>query len=232
MLLKESSPRRRQGLALKLAVVLCGLALLVNLNGPTDTNIGVTFSSNKEGKKVAAAAGISSTSRPASRPEKYLPNGQRNYDNNYSIPVNSIGGRYDGIVGGFFVPGAQIFNESYPGSEDEWPIYASSTIPTKLDFEALLAEEYKDIDSVYWHGVMGSVENEWYGTTAGSELDVLIVQSNYPEGLEGVPVIVPARGAKWAFSEIYGRLAALQAAGAAPVIQAWLAGELPLTSFP
>ena len=96
----------------------------------------------------------------------------------------------------------------------------------------LVAEDYSDIDSVYWHGVMGSVENEWYGTTAGSELDVLIVQSNYPEGLEGVPVIVPARGAKWAFSEIYGRLAALQAAGAAPIIQAWLAGELPLTSFP
>ena len=39
-------------------------------------------------------------------------------------------------------------------------------------------------------------------------------------------------GAKWAFSEIYGRLAALQAAGAAPIIEAWLAGELPLTSFP
>ena len=64
MLLKESSPRRRQGLALKLAVVLCGLGLLVNLNGPTDTNIGVTFSSNKEEKKVTATAG-SSTSRPA-----------------------------------------------------------------------------------------------------------------------------------------------------------------------
>ena len=48
----------------------------------------------------------------------------------------------------------------------------------------------------------------------------------------GVPVIVPARGAKWAFSEIYGRLAALQASGAAPIIEAWLAGELPLTSFP
>ena len=59
MLLKESSPRRRQGLALKLAVVLCGLALLVNLNGPTDTNIGVTFSSNKEEKKVTAAAEVS-----------------------------------------------------------------------------------------------------------------------------------------------------------------------------
>ena len=130
MLLKESSPRRRQGLALKLAVVLCGLGLLVNLNGPTNTNIGVTFSSNKEEKKVTGGEG-----------------------------------------------------------------YA-------------------------------------HGTTAGSIVDVLIVQSNYPEGLEGVPVIVPARGAKWAFSEIYGRLAALQAAGAAPIIEAWLAGELPLTSFP
>ena len=105
-------------------------------------------------------------------------------------------------------------------------------VPARLDFENLVAEEYNDIDSVYWHGVMGSVENEWYGTTAGSIVDVLIVQSNYPEGLEGVPVIVPARGAKWAFSEIYGRLAALQAAGAAPIIEAWLAGELPLTSFP
>ena len=166
----------------------------------------------------------------ADGPEKYLPTGERNYDNNYSIPVNSIGGRYDGIVGGFFVPGAQIFNESYPGREDEWPVYATSPmVPARLDFEKLVAEEYNDIDSVYWHGVMGSVENEWYGTTAGSELDVLIVQSNYPEGLEGVPVIVPARGAKWAFSEIYGRLAALQAAGAAPIIQAWLAGELPVT---
>ena len=146
MLLKESSSRRRQlrqGLALKLAVVLCSLGLLVNLNGPTDTNIGVTFSSNKEEKKVsaAAAAGVSSTSRPASTIHRY-------------------------------------------------------------------------------------------GTKAGSTLDVLIVQSNYPEGLEGVPVIVPARGAKWAFEEIYGRLAALQAAGAAPIIEAWLAGELPLTSFP
>ena len=156
-----------------------------------------------------------------------------NYDNNYSIPVNAIGGRYDGIVGGFFVPGAQIFNESYPGREDEWPVYATSPmVPSRLDLEKLVAEDYNDIDSVYWHGVMGSVENEWYGTTAGSTVDVLIVQSNYPEGLEGVPVIVPARGAKWAFSEIYGRLAALQASGAAPIIEAWLAGELPLTSLP
>ena len=133
-LLKESSPRKRQGLALKLAVVLCGLALLVNLHVP----MGALASVKEEKVTAAAAAGVSSTSRPASTIHRY-------------------------------------------------------------------------------------------GTKAGSTLDVLIVQSNYPEGLEGVPVIVPARGAKWAFSEIYGRLAALQASGAAPIIKAWLAGELPLT---
>ena len=37
MLLKESSPRKRQGLALKLAVLLCGLGLLVNLTAPMGT---------------------------------------------------------------------------------------------------------------------------------------------------------------------------------------------------
>ena len=77
MLLKESSPRRRQGLALKLAVALIGLALLVNLNGPTDTNIGVIFSSNKEKKKVsaaaAAAAEVSHIARPSSASRRCRP---------------------------------------------------------------------------------------------------------------------------------------------------------------
>ena len=241
MLLKESSPRRRQGLALKLAVLLCGLGLLVNLNGPVDTNIGVTFSSNKEQKKVTATAEVSPAAPKSSvmrmdwRAAAVAAPAWSVEDDTTRTPFGycARGGGFRMMSRGFFVPGAQIFNESYPGREDEWPVYATSPmVPARLDFETLVAEDYSDVDSVYWHGVMGSVENEWYGTTAGSELDVLIVQSNYPEGKEGVPVIVPARGAKWAFSEIYGRLAALQAAGAAPIIEAWLAGELPLTSFP
>ena len=161
MLLKESSSRRRQGLALKLAVLLCGLALLVNLNGPTDTNIGVTFSSNKEGKKVAAAAGISSTSRPAST-------------------MNMLDWREAAVAA------------------PAWSVEDHDTGRAPFGYCA-----------------------------RGGGFRMMSMQ-----GKEGVPVIVPARGAKWAFSEIYGRLAALQAAGAAPVIQAWLAGELPLTSFP
>ena len=98
MLLKESSPRKRQGLAVKLAVVLCGLGLLVNLIAPIGTlerALGSSSTFKEEKVTAAATAGVSPT-----------------------------------------------------------------------------------------------------------------------------------------FSEIYGRLAALQASGAAPIIKAWLAGELPLTSFP
>lgn len=149
----------------------------------------------------------------------------------YSIPANEIKERYDGAVGGFFVPGQQIFNASYPGREEEWPIYASTPFPMKVDMKDEVAANNKDVDSVYWHGVVGSVENEWYGTTAGSEVDVLIVQSNYPNDIND-PVIILARGAKWAFTQIYGRLAVTQAAGAAPVIEAWIAGELPATVLP
>jgi adenosylcobinamide amidohydrolase len=59
MLLKESSSRRRQGLALKLAVVLCGLGLLVNLTAP----MGKLSAIKEEKVTSAAAAGVSSTSR-------------------------------------------------------------------------------------------------------------------------------------------------------------------------
>ena len=63
LLLKESSPgpgRKRQGLALKLAVVLAGLALIVNLTHPMDTD-SWPLSSIKEEKKVTAATEISPT---------------------------------------------------------------------------------------------------------------------------------------------------------------------------
>ena len=151
-LLKESSPNKRQGLALKLAVLLCGLALLVNLNGPTDTNIGVTFSSNKEEKKVTAAAEVSPTA-----------------------PKSSV-------------------------MRMDWRAAAVAA-------PAWSVEDHDTTRAPFGYCARGG-------------------------GFRRVPVIVPARGAKWAFSEIYGRLAALQASGAAPIIKAWLAGELPLTSFP
>ena len=58
---------------------------------------------------------------------------------------------------------------------------------------------------------MTSVENEWYGTQAGSVVDVLILQSNYPADI--VKTVVEADNANWFFTNVYGPLAASQAAG-------------------
>ena len=86
------------------------------------------------------------------------------------------------------------------------------------------------MNSTYWRGLVTSVENEWYGTQAGSVVDLLILQSNYPADI--VKTVVEADNANWFFTNVYGPLAASQAAGAAPIIKAWLAGEELPATFP
>ena len=44
--------------------------------------------------------------------------------------------------------------------------------------------------------------------------------------------VVEADNANWFFTNVYGPLAASQAAGAAPIIKAWLAGEELPATFP
>ena len=100
--------------------------------------------------------------------------------------------------------------------------------PPRAEFVA--SAEYEDVNSTYWRGLVTSVENEWYGTQAGSMVDVLILQSNYPADI--VKTVVEADNANWFFTNVYGPLAASQAAGAAPIIQAWLAGEELPATFP
>ena len=161
-LLKKRTPMR-QSLALKLAVLLCGLGLFVGVAVPS-TNQGLQGAATlKETQKVTATAGVSSTSRPAST-------------------------------------------------------------------EFVASAEYEDVNSTYWRGLVTSVENEWYGTQAGSMVDVLILQSNYPADI--VKTVVEADNANWFFTNVYGPLAASQAAGAAPIIKAWLAGEELPATFP
>ena len=96
--------------------------------------------------------------------------------------------------------------------------------------EFVASAEYEDVNSTYWRGLVTSVENEWYGTQAGSVVDVLILQSNYPADI--VKTVVEADNANWFFTNVYGPLAASQAAGAAPIIKAWLAGEELPATFP
>ena len=64
-LLKKRAPKR-QSLALKLAVLLCGLGLLVGVAVPSTNRGDVQGKATLKEKEVTAAAGVSSTSRPAS----------------------------------------------------------------------------------------------------------------------------------------------------------------------
>ena len=75
---------------------------------------------------------------------------------------------------------------------------------------------------------MTTKENVWFGTTAGDTVDLLMFHSNYP-GFD-VPLVTPADLAPFLFKEIYGPLARKQEEGAKPVIDAWLAGALPMTT--
>ena len=52
----------------------------------------------------------------------------------------------------------------------------------------------------------------------------------YPADI--VKTVVEADNANWFFTNVYGPLAASQAAGAAPIIKAWLAGEELPATFP
>ena len=61
-LLAKRAPKR-QGLALKLAVLLCGLGLLVGVAMPSTNSGSQGNATLKEKEKVAAAAGVSSDSR-------------------------------------------------------------------------------------------------------------------------------------------------------------------------
>jgi len=129
------------------------------------------------------------------------------------IPANTVDVRDE--YGGYPVPGQQIFAEPYPGREDTWSVYANATVPTA-------------VASTYWRGVLTTVDNEWYDTRAGSTVDVLILSSNIPAAL--APSSAPANLTATLCETVYGPLAAAQAEGAAPIIQDWLAGNLPETS--
>jgi len=72
------------------------------------------------------------------------------------------------------------------------------------------------------------VANDWYGVQAGSEVEILILNTGFTtEG--GVPTVVGGGFAKAAFSGQYGPLAKSQANGMAPIVAKFLEGELELT---
>ena len=80
--------------------------------------------------------------------------------------------------------------------------------------------------STYWHGKATTVDNDWYDVKAGSEVEILILNTGLTtEG--GVPTIVGGGFAEAAFSGQYGPLAKIQADRMEPIVTAFLEGTLP-----
>ena len=83
-------------------------------------------------------------------------------------------------------------------------------------------------ESTYWHGRATTVANDWYGVQAGSDVEILILNTALTTA-EGVPTVVGGGFAKDAFGQLYGPLAKDQADGMEPIVTAFLEGELELT---
>ena len=80
-------------------------------------------------------------------------------------------------------------------------------------------------ESQYWHGKATTVANDWYDVRAGSDVEILILNTALvTEG--GVPTVVGGGFAEAAFAGQYGPLAKIQADGMKHLVTAFLEGTL------
>lgn len=82
-------------------------------------------------------------------------------------------------------------------------------------------------NATYWHGVATTVDNEWYAVTAETQVEVLILNTGIYSS--SVPTVVGGTFAKDAFSQLYGPIAAQEAVGMAPLVNAFYDGTLPMS---
>ena len=80
-------------------------------------------------------------------------------------------------------------------------------------------------ESTYWHGRATTVANDWYDVKAGSDVEILILNTALGTA-GGVPTVVVGTFGKDAFEQLYGPLAKTQAEGMEPIITAFLEGTL------
>ena len=72
------------------------------------------------------------------------------------------------------------------------------------------------------------IANDWYDVKAGSDVEILILNTALGTA-RGVPTVVVGTFGKDAFEQLYGPLAKNQADGMEPIVTAFLEGELELT---
>ena len=131
------------------------------------------------------------------------------------------------------VPSQQIFAEAAPEPSD-FKNYTSNTYPFAysqgpIGLGFTLGPDAPPFttsaESTYWHGKATTVANDWYDVKAGSDVEVLIL--NTALGTEGgVPTVVVGTFAKDAFEQLYGPLAKNQASDMEPILTAFLEGTL------
>jgi len=129
---------------------------------------------------------------------------------------------------GATVASQQIFAEAPPEPAD-FQQYAETTYPT-IATQGPIGTGFDGPDqsavSTYWHGKATTVDNDWYDVKAGSEVEILILNTGLTtEG--GVPTVVGGGFAEAAFSGQYGPLAKSQAEGMKHTVTAFLEGTLP-----
>ena len=70
------------------------------------------------------------------------------------------------------------------------------------------------------------IANDWYDVKAGSDVEILILNTALGTA-RGVPTVVVGTFGKDAFEQLYGPLAKSQADGMEPIVTAFLEGTLP-----
>ena len=105
-------------------------------------------------------------------------------------------------------------------AESEYPTIATQG-PIGTNFDG----NKKTAVSTYWHGKATTVANDWYDVRAGSDVEILILNTALvTEG--GVPTVVGGAFAEAAFAGQYGPLAKIQADGMKHIVTAFLEGML------
>ena len=121
----------------------------------------------------------------------------------------------------------QIFAEAPPEPGD-FQQYAESEYPT-IATQGPIGTNFdgnkKTAVSTYWHGKATTVANDWYDVKAGSDVEILILNTALGTA-GGVPTVVVGTFGKDAFEQLYGPLAKTQAEGMEPIITAFLEGTL------
>ena len=108
---------------------------------------------------------------------------------------------------------------TYPFAYSQGPIGLGFELPGLPPFTM-------SAESTYWHGRATTVANDWYGVQAGSDVEILILNTALGTDV-GVPTVVGGGFAEDAFAQLYAPLAKSQADGMEPIVTAFLEGTLP-----